>query len=163
MKIITTLSALFLSVAIAQSGESAKPGIVNCRSITKAFTDDVRGKPIQAVLEILSREVSSHPDCSCELIKSAIASHKPTREEVTAMVDTAINAAPDRIEEIVNCSIAAAPDSKSGILSTASDYGYTPNPLDFPGVAGQHPGGQWQFVPTTPIFVNPPQITRVDP
>lgn len=136
---------------------------MNCRSIAKSFRGSLKGKPIEIVLEMLSKEVSATPDCACELIKSAISSYKPTPQQVTAMVDTAINAAPDRIEEIVNCGIAAAPDSKSGILSTASDYGYIPNPLDYPGIIGEHPGAPWHFIPIVPIIVQPPQVTRVDP
>jgi hypothetical protein len=162
-RIATTIVMLFSSASIVTSGESAKPVISECRSVAKAFKDSVQGKPIKIVLGMLSREVSSSPACACELIKTAIASYRPTPQEVAIMVDVAINAAPERIEEIVNCSIAAAPDSKSGILSTASDYGFTPNPLDFPGVIGEHPGEPFIFVPFVPIVVNPPMITRVDP
>lgn len=163
MKTITTISILLASVVIAQSGESAKSSISNCRSIAKTFRESLKGKPLDVVLERLSQEVTSSPHCSCELIKSAVTVFKPTPKQVATMVDVAINAAPDYIEDIVNCSVAAAPDAKSGILSTASDYGYTPNPLDYPGIIGEHPGGQYLFVPTTPIFIAPPQITLVDP
>lgn len=163
MKIITPVAILFLSSFIAHSGESAKSGILNCRDIAKSFGYALKEMPIETVIKMLSKEVSTNPHCSCELIKTAIAIHKPTPRQVTVLVDTAIHAAPDHIEEIVNCSIAAAPDSKSGILDTASDYGYTPNPLDYPGIAGEHPGGPWQYIPNTPVIVIPPQVTQVDP
>ncbi len=163
MKVITTFAILFISSLIVKSGESAVSGIPHCRSVAKSFGGAIKGKPIERVLDMLSKEVSSSPDCACELIKTAIASYKPTARQVAAMVDVAINAAPDRMEEIVNCGIAAAPDSKSGILSKASDYGYIPNPLDYPGIIGEHPGGQWHFIPIVPIIVQPPQVTRVDP
>lgn len=163
MKIIVPFAVLVASAAVATSGETTTQDRLDCRAIAKNFRESVKDQPIKKVLEILARDVAYAPGCSCELIKSAITVYKPTPEEVTLMVDAAINAAPERMEEIINCSMAAAPDAKAGILSTASEYGYVPNPLDFPGIFGEHPGGQWQYVPVIPIYVNPPQVTRVDP
>lgn len=163
MKIIISMIVLSASAFVAKSGESAKSGVMDCRSVAKSFGQSIKGKPIDLVLDQLAKEIESSPDCSCEIIKSAIAVHKPTTQQVAIMVDTAINVAPDHIEEIINCSIAAAPDAKSGILAEAGEYGYTPNPLDFPGIPGEHPGGQWQIIPHVPIIVIAPQVTQVDP
>lgn len=163
MKIASTLAVLLVSSSFAVSGESARPVHSDCRAVAKSLRQEVNGKSMEVVLKMLSKEVASSSDCACELIKAAIAGYKPTPEEVSVMVEAAITAAPHRIKEIVNCGIAAAPDAKSGILDTAKEYGYTPNPLDFPGIVGEHPLAQLPPVPVHPIIVNPPQVTPTDP
>lgn len=123
----------------------------------------VKEKAIEEVLKLLEKEISAAPACSCELIRSAIVGYKPTPPVVATMVDTAITAAPDHIEVIIMCALAAAPDAQAEILAVANKFGLAPNPLDMPGFIGEGANGQLLFSPTSPVFVNPPEVTTVNP
>lgn len=135
----------------------------DCRLVSSSLKNAVVGKPIESVLEMLSREVKATPQCSCELIKSAIKGYKPRPQVVAVMVDTAIQAAPEHMDVIIRCAAAAAPDALEEILGVASQYGKVPNPLDSPITPDHGPNGQFFYGLNGPLFVNPPQITLVDP
>jgi hypothetical protein len=155
-----TILAVLLGGALTLSAAETQ---TDCRSVSQPLKKAVKGKPVEDMLKLLEKEVTATPKCSCELILSAIMGYKPKPNVVASMVDTAINAAPDYMEVIVMCALAAAPDAEAEILAVANKFGYTPNPLNFPGLPGQGPGGQFLEGANTPIFVNPPEVTTVNP
>lgn len=143
--------------------------------------------------EIVADLVTQNPACACEIVKAAIDASKADAKTVAAIVEAAINAAPEHMRLIAQCAIAAAPDalaevqavlarldpnrgesaesSKSAksakIPAPQGEVAQMPNPLDFPGMgpAGPTPGGPGGFplIPVVPPIINPPNVTNVDP
>lgn len=156
----TTILAVILGGVCTLSAAEQK---TDCRPVSQALKRAVIGKEVGDMLKLLDKEIAATPKCSCELIRSAIMGYKPKPQVVASMVDTAIKAAPDHMEVIVMCALAAAPDAEAEILTVANKFGFTPNPLNFPGLIGQGPEGQLLDGQNTPLFVNPPVLTGVDP
>jgi hypothetical protein len=161
MKTTTILAVFFGSVLILRAGEQ----ITDCRTASQSLQKAVKGKEIEEVLKLIEKEVARNPQCSCELIQSAIKGFNAKPAVVATMVDTAIAAAPDDMELIIKCALAAAPDAQAEILAIATKYGFTPTPLDFPGSFGKDPFGQYLQGQNMPAFVNsnPNTVTPVDP
>jgi hypothetical protein len=135
------------------------------------------------VLELVEQKVAENPDCACEVVKSAIEGAVAEPELVSAIVETAITAAPDHMRLIAQCAIAAAPDalthvqavlakldpntgesgvdakSAKGAKSPAGEVAAMPNPLDFPGKGPVRP----LFPIFPPVIINPPRVTPVNP
>jgi hypothetical protein len=187
MKTTVTFAAIAAVFGLALA--SAAP--VDCTNLTQsvkaAITAD-QGK----ILEIVSKEISAAPTCSCEIVKCAIEASSANAETVALIVETAINAAPDQMRLISQCAVAVAPDALANVQAlmakldpnrgesgtsaksaksakAPAEVAATPNPLDFPGqgpvgpiVGG--PGGQ-PLIPLFPplIIVNPPVVTSVNP
>lgn len=134
------------------------------------------------VLEIVTNEISSSPECACEVVKAAIEGSAADVKTVAAIVEAAIAAAPDQMRLIAQCAIAVAPDalaevqtviakldpntgdsgqsakSAKGEKSPIGEVAAMPNPLDFPGKRRIPP-----LPPFPPIIfvVNPPGVTKV--
>lgn len=141
----------------------ANAQVAECKKVAKSIVQEAKGKTSEELTKLVSEKVKSSPKCSCEVMKGAIKGAKANPTVVAGLVDAAIQAAPDYIDVIMACSIAAAPDAFDEISAIGEKYGKSPNPLDFPGIIGVDPAGQYTFVPDTPVFVNPPQVTFVDP
>ncbi len=156
----TTIFAILFGGTFALMAAEQK---TDCRPVSQSLQKAVKGKTVEEVLKLVEKDVAACHKCSCELILAAILGYKPKPSVVASMVDTAITAAPDYMETIVMCAIAAAPDAEPEILAVANKVGFNPNPLDFPTLFGQGPNGQFVFTPNTPVFVNPPEVTTVNP
>ena len=149
------------SLPLVQGGSKAVIP-VSCEDLGHSVASAVQGVSVEVAASIVSDEIQKMPNCSCEVIKGAIKGSEGSRETVAVLVDAAIQGAPDHIDEIVSCAIAAAPDAMNEILAVAAKYGWTPNPLDFPGSVGD-PADEYLFLPNGPVFVNPPLVSVVDP
>ena len=64
---------------------------------------------------VVQREVAASPSCSCEVVKAAIVATEADRELVGQIVETAVDAAPDKMRIIAQCAIAVAPDALSDV------------------------------------------------
>ena len=138
------------------------------------------------VLELVQQKVSENPTCACEVVKAAIEGAVAEPEMVSAIVESAINAAPDQMRLIAQCAIAAAPDALTEVQAVlakldpntgesgessksaksaksgkepAGEVAAMPNPLDFPGKGPVRP----LFPIFPPVIINPPDVTEVNP
>ena len=163
---------------------------VDCLKLALSVKNAVAAEQ-DKVLEIVTKEVSAAPGCACEVVKAAIEGSGAKSETVAAIVESAVNAAPDQIRIIAQCAVAVAPDALSEIQAVlakidpnkgesaasakgaksadapAGEVAAMPNPLDFPGtgpigpIAGG-PGGLPLIPVFPPLIINPPQVTEVD-
>jgi hypothetical protein len=159
----------------------------DCYKLSVAVSKAVAEKPDQ-VLEIVQREVSTSPDCACEVVKAAIVASSADRKEVGQIVSTAIEAAPDKMRLVAQCAIAVAPDALPEVQSlltqldpqSGDDVGHSekggyakggidkggivepaalPSPLDGPYLV---PGLPYIHPPVrTPPFVSDPGSSEV--
>ena len=123
------------------------------------------------VLEIVSTDIVSAPGCACEIVKVAIEASNANTEDVAAIVEAAVIAAPEQMRLISQCAVAVAPDALNAVQavlakydpnlgdsgssskdakvavgdanSPAKEVASAYNPLDFPGSGpvGPTPGG----------------------
>jgi hypothetical protein len=154
---------IIFALALASATFASAAPKTDCKAVSGPLKKAVVGKSLKRVLAMIDKEVKASPNCACELVKSAIKGYKPRPHTVAAMVDTAIMAAPERMDEILQCALTAAPDAYEEIMDVAGSFGSSFNPLNFPGLNGQGPNGQYIFNTDTPIFINPPQVTGTDP
>ncbi len=157
-------------------------GAVDCSKASLAVKSAVTADQ-EKVLEIVSKEVSTAPDCACEVVKAAIEASSANPDKVALIVETAVTAAPEQMRIISQCAVAVAPDalakvqaviakldpnggktgkSAKGVIDakdakSPGEVAAMPNPLDFPGQGpvGPIPGGPGGF-PLIPIY--PPII-----
>lgn len=166
-----------LALVSAMYREAGKPEQnADCRTISLSITQRIKSDASR-ILEIVSLEVAANPGCACEIVKSAITSSEADDDEVVAIVEAAIHAAPESMRIISQCALAASPDSITGVQAllsrldpNAGDAGHSSksakspkgakvaklveppeNPLDRP------PSGP----PLPPIF--PPPVSKVNP
>ncbi|MCP5534069.1 MAG: hypothetical protein H7A48_12930 [Akkermansiaceae bacterium] len=166
-----------ISAAYRDSGEAADT--LDCGELALSIQQQVT-LDTSKVLEIVEREIGTHPKCACETVKAAIKTSEADVDGVVAIVETAIHAAPDQMRIISQCAIATMPESISAVQAllsrldpNAGDTGYSsksakgskdakvaiamepalPNPLDVP------PEGP----PIMPPPIVPPFVTDVDP
>jgi hypothetical protein len=163
-----------VSAMYREAGKSDESA--DCQTLALAVSQRIKSDASR-ILEIVSLEVAANPQCACEIVKSAITSSDADINEVVAIVEAAIHAAPDSMRIIAQCALAASPDSITGVQEllskldpNAGDAGHSSksakspkgakvaslveppeNPLDRP------PSGP----PLPPIF--PPPVTRVNP
>ncbi len=162
---------------------------VDCLKIAVSVKHAVAAQP-QQVLQIVEKEVAANPDCSCEVVKSAIEGSKADSKTVAAIVETAATVVPDKMRLISQCAVAVAPQALievQAVMSridpskgeggysakgakTVSDVAVKPawNPLDFPGQGpvGPTPGGPPMLPPglppTIPPVIVPPIGSPID-
>lgn len=176
-----SLEAGLAEISAAYRDSESKPANTPCDELALSVEQLVK-LDASKLLEIVEREVSARPDCACETVKAAIKTSESDVDEVVAIVETAILAAPDKMRIISQCAIATVPDSVSAVQAlltrldpNAGDSGYTsksaksskdakdskvafvtapelPNPLDVP------PEGP----PLMPPPIIPPVVTDVD-
>jgi hypothetical protein len=166
-----------ISATYRESGKTEKSA--DCSSIALSVGQRVKQDPSK-VLEIVEAEVAANPDCSCEIVKTAIKSSEADVQQVVAIVEAAIHASPESMRIISQCAIAAMPDSINEVQAllakldpNAGETGYSskgskssksskitsivapalPNPLDRPPTP--------LYPPLPPTF--PPSVTSVDP
>ncbi len=168
---LAQVSAMYREVGKA---EKTKDCSAIALSVSQRLKDDAA-----RMLEIIELEVAANPGCACEVVKAAITSTCSDSDQVVAIVETAIHAAPDSMRIISQCAIAASPESISGVqellarldpntgesarsaksakgikdAKVASIINTQENPLDRP------PG--LNLMPLPPIF--PPPVTNVNP
>ena len=104
-----TLNYVALALVLAGSPVAMAEG-KDCYDLSVAVTKAVAANP-DNVLQIVSREVSANSGCACEVVKAAIVATEADRKLVAQIVETAINAAPDKMRLIAQCAIAVAPDA----------------------------------------------------
>lgn len=162
---------------------------VDCLKIAVSVKHAVAAQP-QQVLQIVEKEVAANPDCSCEVVKSAIEGSKADSKTVAAIVETAATVVPDKMRLISQCAVAVAPQAlievqavMSRIDPSKGEGGYSAkgakavsdvavkpawNPLDFPGQGpvGPTPGGPPMLPPglppTIPPVIVPPIGSPID-
>jgi hypothetical protein len=165
-----------ISAVYREAGKSEKA--TDCQSIALSVEQRVKLDPSK-VLEIVGLEAGANPDCSCEIVKTAIKASEADANQTVAIAEAAIHASPESMRIISQCAIAAMPESIAGVQSllarldpNCGETGYSsksaksaksakvaaitapplPNPLDRPPPP---------ILPPPPIF--PPPVTRVDP
>ena len=177
-------------IALAATALGMLPAMaeVDCLKLSVSVKHAVAAQP-QQVLQIVEKEVAANPDCSCEVVKSAIEGSKADSKTVAAIVETAATVAPDKMRLISQCAVAVAPESLSAVQAVMSrldpskgegspsakggkvaDVAVKPawNPLDFPGQGpvGPTPGGPPMLPPgLPPVFppiIVPPVFTDID-
>lgn len=166
---LAMVSAMYREAGKTEAG-------TDCETIALSVTQRIKADESR-ILEIVSLEVAANPQCACEIVKSAITTSDADVQEVVAIVETAIHAAPDSMRIISQCALAASPESITGVQEllskldpNAGDAGSSSksakspkgakvaslveppeNPLDRP------PSGP----PLPPII--PPPVTKVNP
>lgn len=137
-----------------------------------------------ALLETVSIEVAANPGCACEIVKSAIQAGETDVPTVVAIVESAINAAPETMRMVSQCAIASVPESLMEVQAllarldpNAGEDGYSTKDAKsakdakdakMAGVAGVTPLPNPLDVPPLyppqgpPPFI-PPPVTQVDP
>jgi hypothetical protein len=157
-----------------------------CGTVAASLEQKVKEDPSR-LLEFVEAETSANPACACEIMKSAIAASGADKSTVVAIVNTAIQAAPETMRIVSQCAIAQMPEAlieiqtllarldpgsgdaghgaKSakdglGVMLPARDIRHElPNPLDLPLV--------FPILWTVPTFrqppVQPPPVTNTDP
>jgi hypothetical protein len=156
----------------------------DCIALAASVKITVAEKPAE-VLQVVEKEVSANPDCSCEVVKAAIQASKADAKTVAAIVETASSVAPDKMRLISQCAVAVAPEALADVQSVLSrldpnrgESGYSAksakggkavvdvkpawNPLDFPGTGpvGPTPGGAPMGPPMIPPGL-PPTIPPI--
>jgi hypothetical protein len=174
---------IFFAAFCASLGlASASAEVKDCGNLSLSVKAAVSSEQSK-VLEIVAREVSSSPACSCEVVKAAIEGSGADVKTVAAIVEVAITSAPDQMRLIAQCAIAVAPDALAEVQAViakldpnAGDSGQSaksakgekapigevaamPNPLDFPGKGPVKP----LFPIFPPVIINPPNVTNVNP
>lgn len=167
-------------ISAAYREEGATKDAVDCEEIALSVAQQIKLDPSK-LLEIVERETAANPDCACETVKAAIKTSEADVDDVVAIVETAILAAPDKMRIVSQCAIATMPEAISAVQAllsrldpNAGDSGYSsksakdakdskvasitappalPNPLDLP------PEGP----PLMPPPIIPPVVTAVDP
>ncbi len=183
-------TTLLFSVVAAMLALRPVSAEADCLKLSVSVKHAV-GAETSKVLEIVSNEVSSAPECSCEIVKAAIEGSQAKPETVAAIVEAAVLAAPDQMRLISQCAVAVAPDALAQVQAVlakldpnrgksassaksakdskapAGEVAALPNPLDFPGQGpiGPTPGGPGG-IPLHPIYppivINPPDVTNVN-
>lgn len=179
---------IFFGVFSAALGLVSASAEVSCLKLALSVKTAVAAESSK-VLEIVSNEVSAAPDCSCEIVKSAIEAANAKPETVAAIVEAAVIAAPEQMRLISQCAVAVAPDALSkvqaviakldpnrgeGAVKSSKDakdakdsktpvgeVAAMPNPLDFPGQGpvGPNPGGPAGL----PLIPNLPPVIIAPP
>lgn len=174
MKKILIFAASSSLLALGQASAET-----DCLQLSHYVKVAVANEPSK-VLQLVEEKVTENPGCACEVVKAAIEGAVAEPKTVSAIVDTAITAAPDQMRLIAQCAIAAAPDaltdvqavlakldpnsgetggSAKGAKSPAGEVAAMPNPLDFPGKGPVRP----LFPIFPPVIINPPKVTVVNP
>jgi hypothetical protein len=178
-------------IALAATALGMLPAMaeVDCLKLSVSVKHAVAAQP-QQVLQIVEKEVAANPDCSCEVVKSAIEGSKADSKTVAAIVETAATVAPDKMRLISQCAVAVAPQALADVQAVMSridpskgEGGYSAkgskaapevavkpafNPLDFPGQGpvGPTPGGPPilppGLPPTIPPVIVPPIATDIN-
>ena len=132
----------------------------DCLKISASIKSAIKNDASQTV-SIVVQNIEASPQCSCEIVKTAIQASHADAELVASIVESAILAAPNQMRMISQCAIAIAPDALpqiQGVLAkldphageshgSAEHIGKRPskevgpiqettgiyNPLDFPG------------------------------
>lgn len=87
---------------------------VDCLKLGQTITLKVKADKSE-VLEIVSSNISAAPNCSCEVIKSAITASEADEKLVAAIVEAGITSSPENSRLISQCAIATAPDAASAV------------------------------------------------
>ncbi len=104
---LAQVSAMYREVG---KTEKSKDCSAIALSVSQRLKDDAA-----RMLEIVELEVAANPGCACEVVKAAITSTSVDTEQVVAIVETAIQAAPDSMRIISQCAIAASPESITAV------------------------------------------------
>jgi hypothetical protein len=157
MKVISLVAVLLSGAPLLLAASKQK----DCKAASSSLATVLKNKTHQDALKELKSAVTASPDCSCELIRTAIQTATDKPSEIAALVEEAISAAPDKKDIIVTCALATAPDAWNNIIVVGQKYGVSTNPLDFPGVLGQN------LILLSPAnvtyYVSPNKVTSVDP
>lgn len=180
-----------LALLTAACGLLPATADVDCLALSVGVKNAIVADPSK-ILEIVSADVASAPSCACEIVKTAIEVSKATSQNVAAIVEAAVTAAPEQMRLISQCAVAVAPDalaavqmvlakldpnlgesgtgakSAKGLTAPAGEVAAMPNPLDFPGQGpvGPTPGGPggMPIIPQLPpVIVAPPDVSNVNP
>ena len=95
-----------------------KPGssddATGCDSISMSLKHRISVDP-SLVLEIVESEISANPDCSCNIVKTAIIASGANPELAASIAETAIVSAPEKMRMTAQCAIAALPEALPNI------------------------------------------------
>ena len=182
---------LFSAMAAVLGFVSATAATPDCLQVAKSVKSAIAADQSK-LLEIVSKETAAAPDCSCEVVKSAIEVSNANAETVALIVETAITAAPDQMRLISQCAVAMAPDALANVQAVMAkldpnrgkpgdsakgaksakepvgEVAASPNPLDFPGEGPEGPilhgkGGDPLIPIFPPIVINPPETSGSNP
>ncbi|MDP4647037.1 MAG: hypothetical protein NWR03_07970 [Akkermansiaceae bacterium] len=101
-----------LSAAYQKPSEDS----ADCESVAMSVGHRVEVDPSK-VLEIVESEISANPNCSCEVVKTAIITSSADPELVGDIAEVAIMANPDAMRMISQCAIAALPEALPNVQS----------------------------------------------
>lgn len=148
----------------------------DCPAIALSIAQRIHSDPSR-LLEIVSLEVAANPNCACEIVKSAITSSEAEVDQVLAIVEAAIHAAPESMRIISQCALAASPESLERVQALLSrldphsgDAGYgaksakSPKGAKVASIADppENPLNRPPLGPPLPPIV-PPPVTKVNP
>lgn len=86
----------------------------------RATKEAVEAKP-GIVVAIVDAQVTAHPDCACEIVKTAIIASKASSEEVARIVEAGVMAAPEHMRLIAQCALAVAPDALPNVQAVLAN------------------------------------------
>ena len=101
--------ATFTAFTVAETAVAAECDATSASLRSRLLSDS------SAVLQIVSSEVGSNPNCACEVVKGAIGIVDADVALVTDIAEAAITAAPENAGLIAQCAVAARPQSESSI------------------------------------------------
>ena len=163
-----------VSAMYREAGKSEESA--DCKTLALAVAQRIKSDASR-ILEIVSLEVAANPQCACEIVKSAITSSDADINEVVAIVEAAIHAAPDSMRIISQCALAASPDSITGVQEllskldpNAGDAGHSSKSAKSPKGAKvaslvappENPLNRPPSGPPLPPIL-PPPVTKVNP
>ena len=106
-----------VAASYRQTGEPES----DCQQIVLSMAQRADADAAQ-LLAMVEMEVAANPGCACEIVKGAIQSSDEEIETVVAIVETAIQAAPESMRLISQCAIAAMPESLSAVQSLLARF-----------------------------------------
>lgn len=151
-----------LTAVLLAAAPLASADVVDCVKLSNAVKAAVTADSSN-VLDIVAKNVAANESCACEIVKAAIVASDADKSQVAKIVEVAILEAPSQLRLVAQCAIATAPDAISNIQAVVEKFdkaggeGYSdkgglddskdskgvvtppvdgPNPLDFPGSAG---------------------------
>lgn len=126
--------ALLAGASLAQAHPENVPHFKDCGKAGEWVADQYAADS-SSITTIVAKAVRANPDCTCEIVKSAIAASKASKTEVAAIVDAVAQEVPAQMEAAGKCAVAAAPDAAVAVSGVLGKYGASLalNPLDLPG------------------------------
>lgn len=96
--------------ALSAAYQKPSEAVTECKSLATSIRHRLE-VDISKVLEVVEAEIAANPNCSCEIVKTAIITSRADAELVGNIAEVAISANPSAMRLISQCAIAALPEA----------------------------------------------------